>query len=111
MVGKPGRATIDHGRPDELLPAWMREKAEETQVTAASQVAVNLGCSLLVLLQVRIVGEFRLVLNEQLLTAAGFKMHLLHQREQLFPGFAVGAAILSGIDGREFPPLAAGQDG
>src|SRR5215470_8373315 len=38
-------------------------------------------------------------------------MHLLDQCEQLFPGFAVGAAIPAGIDGREFPPLAAGEDG
>src|SRR3974377_1963329 len=106
VIGESRRSTIHHRHLDESLPARMRQQAQEAEVASPSQVAVDLGCSLLMLLKLRIVRKSGLMLNEQLLSIPGLKVYLLDEREQLLPRFPPGTTIPSRVDRRQFPPLA-----
>ena len=50
------------------------------------------------------------MLYEELLSTRRLDMDLLDECEQFLPSLFMGAAILSRVDGRQFPSLAAGKD-
>ncbi len=110
MIGEFGLIAIDPGGLNESLPAPVSQEAKEAQAASAPHMAVDLRCRLLVLLEVRLVCKGCCVLEQDLLSARRFEMHLLDQGEQFLPSLSVRASILSRVESRQLPPLAAGKD-
>src|SRR5882757_7089402 len=103
MIGEFGLIAIDPSGLNELLPAPVGQEAEEAQAASAPHVAVDLRCRLLVLLEVRLVRKSCCVLDQDLLSARRFEMHLLDQCEQFLPSLPVRASILSRVESCQLP--------
>src|ERR1022692_250962 len=108
MIGQFGLAAVDPGRLNELFPALVSQEAKETQAAPAQQMAVDLRRRVGVLLKRRFFSQRGGMLNEDLLSARRLEMELLDECKQFLPSLSVRSSILSRVDGRQFPSLAAG---
>src|SRR5207245_8324347 len=110
MIREFRLAAVNPGRLNEPLPALVSQEAKEAQAASASQMAMDLRRRLLMLFKEWLFCERGCMLYEELLSTRRLDMDLLDECEQFLPSLFMGAAILSRVDGRQFPSLAAGKD-
>src|SRR5262249_11553684 len=104
------RARAVHlGRIDEFVPSLVREQCEGPEFAALFKVPEDFSGDALLCFFIFGVGQLRAVLHETFLCIGRFAMNLTDETYKLLPRLAVCAAILSGINGRQFPLLIPGK--